>query len=178
MSEIERVFARFRDDKSPAGERREIRNIPQRGPHVSRTVTVVHVRSGVPTCAADRARPPAFGVRAASWEDGFPARDAAPPFPKAPTPTAAPVTQTYHLMPARLPSVRTAEASPTVPHLEPVVAVHRSSGQPRKQTSVAPIGRVADPFDASDDGANCLRCGHLVEQARERRGLMTCASCG
>jgi hypothetical protein len=38
--------------------------------------------------------------------------------------------------------------------------------------------RVADPFDAEDDGANCLRCGYLVEPAREKRGLMTCAACG
>ena len=178
MSEIDRVFARFRDNKSPAGERREVRNILQRGTRGSRTVEVVHVRSGAPTRAADQARPPAFGVRAACWEDGFPARDAPPPFPKAPTPAAAPVAQTFHVMPARSPSVRAAEAAPTVPDPEHVIAIRRSSGRPRKQKSVTPIRRVADPFDASDDGANCLRCGYLVELAREQRGLMTCASCG
>jgi hypothetical protein len=43
---------------------------------------------------------------------------------------------------------------------------------------VALARRVADPFDANDDGANCLRCGYAVEPARERRGLMTCAGCG
>jgi len=31
MFEIDRVFARFRDDKSPTAERREVRNVPQRG---------------------------------------------------------------------------------------------------------------------------------------------------
>ncbi|MDO9714295.1 hypothetical protein [Paracraurococcus lichenis] len=36
----------------------------------------------------------------------------------------------------------------------------------------------ADPFAGEDDGANCLRCGYLVEAAREKRGLLTCAACG
>jgi hypothetical protein len=36
----------------------------------------------------------------------------------------------------------------------------------------------ADPFANSDDGANCIRCGFLVEAARERRHLLTCAQCG
>jgi hypothetical protein len=48
---------------------------------------------------------------------------------------------------------------------------------PRPRTR-KPERRVADPFDAHDDGANCLRCGYVVEPAREKRGLMTCAACG
>jgi hypothetical protein len=36
----------------------------------------------------------------------------------------------------------------------------------------------ADPFADGDDGANCLRCGYLIEPAREKRGLLTCAACG
>ncbi|TDH58003.1 hypothetical protein E2C06_34885 [Dankookia rubra] len=36
----------------------------------------------------------------------------------------------------------------------------------------------ADPFAEDDDGANCIRCGYLVEPAREKRGLLTCAGCG
>jgi hypothetical protein len=36
----------------------------------------------------------------------------------------------------------------------------------------------ADPFAQDDVGANCLRCGYLVEPAREKRGLLTCAGCG
>lgn len=35
--------------------------------------------------------------------------------------------------------------------------------------------RVADPFDADDGSANCIRCGYAIESAREQRGLMTCA---
>jgi cell division septation protein DedD len=38
--------------------------------------------------------------------------------------------------------------------------------------------RFADPLAEDDDGANCLRCGYLVEAARDRRGLRTCAACG
>jgi hypothetical protein len=38
--------------------------------------------------------------------------------------------------------------------------------------------RVADPFDATDDGTNCIGCGYAIEPARAKRGLMTCAGCG
>jgi hypothetical protein len=38
--------------------------------------------------------------------------------------------------------------------------------------------RFADPFAADDDRANCIRCGYLVDKARDRRGLMTCSTCG
>jgi len=38
--------------------------------------------------------------------------------------------------------------------------------------------QFADPFAEDDDGANCIRCGYLVERARETRGLITCAKCG
>ncbi|MGG5823837.1 hypothetical protein [Falsiroseomonas sp. HW251] len=174
MSEIDRVFARFRDDKSPTGERHEQRSIPKRGAHGtqgSRTVEVVHVRSGAPSRAPEQARPSSFGVRAASWDDGFPARDAPPTFPDAPKPAvAAPVAPTFHVMPPRSPSVPAAEAAPAVPDPEPVTPARRGRGRPRKQAPIAPARRVADPFDANDDGANCLRCGYVVEPARERRG--------
>lgn len=190
MSEIDRVFARFRDDKSPTAERREQLSIPKRGTHGtkgSRTVEVVHVRSGALGRQADPSRGPSFGVRAASWDDGFPAREAPPAFPDAPKPTvAAPVAPTFHVMPARSPSVPAAEAAPAadgdpgpaVPDTEPAIAARRGRGRPRKQMVIASARRVADPFDAADDGANCLRCGYAVETTRERRGLMTCAACG
>ena len=179
MSEIDRVFARFHDDKSPNADRREVRNVPQRGTRGSRTVEVVHVRSGGPTRAAEPARTSTSRVRAASWDDGFPARDAQPAFPDAPTPAAvASAAPTFHVMPPRSPSVPTAEAAPAVPDPEAVAPVRRGLGRPRMHTAVAPNRRVADPFDANDDGTNCMRCGYLVEPARERRGLMTCAGCG
>ncbi|MGG5819098.1 hypothetical protein [Falsiroseomonas sp. HW251] len=182
MSEIDRVFARFRDDKSRTAERREQRSISQRGSHgtqTSRTVEVVHVRSGARSRQVDPSRAPSFGVRSASWDDGFPARDAPPAFPGAPKPAvAAAVAPTFHVMPARSPSVPASEAAPVAPDSEPVVEGRRSRGRPRKQPVVAPARRVADPFDANDVGANCLRCGYVVEPAREKHGLMTCAACG
>ena len=36
----------------------------------------------------------------------------------------------------------------------------------------------ADPFSHDDGGANCMRCGYLVEPVREKRGLVTCLGCG
>jgi adenine-specific DNA methylase len=37
--------------------------------------------------------------------------------------------------------------------------------------------RMADPFDSTDDRANCLRCGYVIERTQAKRGLMTCAEC-
>jgi len=143
------------------------------------TVEVVHVRSGSHGRAADKAGPPSFGVRAASWADGFPARDAPSPYPDAPKPAvAAPVAPTFHVMPTRSPPVPAAEAAPAVPGSGPVIAARRGRGRPRKQPAVSPARRIADPFDPNDEGANCLRFGYAVEPARERRGMMTCAGCG
>jgi hypothetical protein len=61
---------------------------------------------------------------------------------------------------------------------EPVVVAGHDPGRPRKRPGSAPARRVADPFDASDTGANCMRCGYAIEAGRERRGLMTCVACG
>ena len=33
-------------------------------------------------------------------------------------------------------------------------------------------------FSPDDGGANCIRCGYLVEPAREKRGLTTCSGSG
>lgn len=177
MSEIDDVFANFRDEKSPSTDRRETRSIPQRGTRSSRTVEVVHVRSGSPPRPTAQPRQSSLGVRAAAWDDGFPARQA-PQRPAAPQPAVrVPVEPTFHIMPARSPSTLAAEPAPAVPDPDSVIATRRGRGRPRKQTAVAPIRRFADPFDANDDGANCLRCGYVVEPKRERRGLMTCAKC-
>jgi hypothetical protein len=35
-----------------------------------------------------------------------------------------------------------------------------------------------NPFNNEHDGANCLRCGYRVDDARASRALMTCAGCG
>jgi hypothetical protein len=69
-------------------------------------------------------------------------------------------------------------ATPGEPPVEAAITGRR---QPRIPKARAPKGterRFADPFTDGDDGANCLRCGYLVEPAREKRGLLTCAACG
>lgn len=171
MEDKDRVFARFKDDKPETPDRREMLTIPRRaGAYGSRVVEVVHVRSG--GAVKDRPRRVDTHVRAASWEGGFPAKHtAAPPsLPLAPmSPEAAPPIT--HVMPGW-------EPAPTVIVEEPTVTTQRSRGRPRKQTSTTPGRRVADPFDAADDGANCMRCGYAIEQDREQRGLLTCARCG
>ena len=65
------------------------------------------------------------------------------------------------------------EASEVAPPLDPPVRI-RAPRSPAPATA----RRVADPFDAEDDGANCMRCGYAVEAVREKRGLLTCGRCG
>jgi hypothetical protein len=76
----------------------------------------------------------------------------------------------------------TNEVSSTPPAPAPVEDQPGQIDHPATRSSDSKVGgrsrRVADPFDANDEGANCLRCGYVVERARERRGLMTCAECG
>lgn len=73
-----------------------------------------------------------------------------------------------------------AEAPPTPLSTEaPVAADPRRRGRPRKQIATTPPTRhVADPFDASDDGANCMRCGYLVRQRADRRSMRASAAPG
>jgi len=93
-----------------------------------------------------------------------------------------PTPPTVHVMPAWEPSPP--QPAPPVPEAgEPAVEAGEGRRRgPRLPKARAPQGtarRYADPFAADDDGgANCLRCGYLVEPARERRGLLTCATCG
>jgi hypothetical protein len=168
MDDKDRVFARFKDDKPEASDRRELLTIPRRaGTPGSRVVEVVHVRSG--GAIKDRPRRVDAHVRAVSWDEGFPAKQAvAPPVFIEPA-TVEATTPTAHVMSAWEP------AAPSLPAAQtPQTEERRGRGRPRKQT---PPRHVADPFDASDDGANCIRCGYAIEPARERRGLMTCVQC-
>ena len=178
MDDKDRVFARFKDDKPEASDRRELLTIPRRaGAPGSRVVEVVHVRSG--RAVKDRPRRIDTHVRAVSWEAGFPAKRAiAVPVPVFVEPaTAEATTPNAHVMPAWEPAA--AEEAPLPP---PVLVqpgkVRRGRGRPRKQVSSALPRHVADPFDTSDDRANCMRCGYAIEAAREKRGLMTCSECG
>jgi hypothetical protein len=170
MSEIDRIFSRLGPKKSTPNDKREVLNIPRKGSALgSRTVQVVHVRSGQASAGKEAPRRSGAGARSATWEDGFPARAAALP-PQADAPAASeqpdPVT---HVMPMW---------APTQVEAAPAPADAATSEQKPATLRGPRAKRVADPFDADDDGANCLRCGYMIDPGRERRGLMTCAACG
>ena len=90
-----------------------------------------------------------------------------------------PVPPVVHVMPMWVPS----QPQPVPPAPKPD-EVAGEAGMPRqyrrrmpaKPASKLAVRRFADPF-ADEDGANCIRCGYLVEPAREKRGLMTCSVC-
>jgi hypothetical protein len=109
MADVDRVFARFKDDKPEPTNRRETLSIPRRsGAGGSRTVEVVHLRSG--RGATDRPQRLDSRVRAASWDGGFQAKRPIAT-PVLPTPVSVPViAPTTHVMPAWDPAV-TEEAS-------------------------------------------------------------------
>lgn len=176
MDDKDRVFARFKNDKPEASDRRELLTVPRRaGASGSRVVEVVHVRSG--GAIKDRSRRVDTHVRAASWDGGFPAKRpvVAPLLVDAGAVEAA--TPTAHVMPAWEPAAAEEVPLPPLVLTQPV-EVRRRRGRPRKESNSAPTRRIADPFDASDDGANCMRCGYAIEPAREKRRLLTCARCG
>ncbi len=179
MSEIDHVFARLGGSQSTSTERRELRSIPSRGGATgSRVVEVVRLSPRGTTAGHDQANRPASKMFAATWDDGFPPKSARTPSPCLDPIATVTVKPVAHMMPRWEPAVvePESEAPPTGPF-------EASSGptQPRAahtRRGRGPSGRrVADPFDATDDGANCLRCGYIIEPARERRGLMTCVRC-
>lgn len=178
MSEIDRVFAGLGGRHSAPSARRELRRIPGKGgAAATRTVEVVRLPPKVGAELPGRQRAD-LQLRAATWEDGFPAqsaRPAPPPAPEWPQPVRA--EPTAHVMPMWERSRAEPEAPPA-PDPAPQAPRARRGRPPGSTAPRREERRVADPFDPEDDGANCLRCGYAVEPARERRGLMTCASCG
>jgi len=60
---------------------------------------------------------------------------------------------------------------------EPEVAEGRKPRLTKPRAPKVTTRRFADPFADDDSGANCIRCGYLVEPAREKRGLWTCSNC-
>jgi hypothetical protein len=89
----------------------------------------------------------------------------------------APVAPTFHFMPPRsslVPAAETASASLTT---EPVGVARRKRRRLGKRAAAAPAKRVTDRLNANHEGANGMRCGYVIELARERRGLLTCATC-
>jgi hypothetical protein len=168
----------------PSGEKRLILSAPRRGGlggGKGRVVEVVHVRR-------DRSRPPEAGphpagwsVRAETWPEGFPAKPAQPPPPQESPPVvpeSAPPA--VHVMPMWEPSAPQSAPPAATPDAVPGARARAVQHRPRPPKAKAAKGAArhfADPF-AEGDGANCLRCGYLVEPARERRGLLTCSKCG
>ena len=214
MDEKDRVFARFKDEQPEAADRHERLTIlrPARASG-SRVVEVVRLRGTA--AGTDRPRRVDTRVRAASWDDGFPAKRptvAGPLVDLAAVGIAESTAPVTHVMPAWQPAstppaadggpaasgepsvaprrglgrprkVAATWAPPSpdaapVPPAEPPVALRRGPGRPRKETLSAPARHIADPFNADDDRANCMRCGYAIDPGRESRGLMTCAPCG
>ncbi len=177
MSDIDRVFAQLGGKRSSDGDQRELRRIPRKGNAAgSRVVEVVRLPAKGAASPGGASRQTDHRLRAATWDDGFPAKSAPTSSLFSPTPAAEVpqpvVPPVVHVMPGWAPS-------PVEPETRPAPAAEAKPRAARARRTAPTISRrVADPFDAADDVANCLRCGYVVEPARERRGLMTCAACG
>jgi hypothetical protein len=177
MSEIDRVFAGLGGRQSAPSARRELRRIPGKGgASATRTVEVVRLPARGASESPGRQRAD-LQMRAATWEDGFPAQAARPMPPAADMPQPVRAEPTTHVMPMWERS-RAEPESPPPPEPAPDAPRARRGRPPGSTSARREERRVADPFDPEDDGANCLRCGYAVESARERRGLLTCAACG
>jgi hypothetical protein len=145
-------------------------------------VEVVHVRRDGSRPMESRPHPAPWSVRAEIWPEGFRAKPVQPLSPQgiqqvAPEPAPAAV----HVMPMWEPSPpQPASLAVTRDELpvETARAVERRPRTPKAKTPKDTARHFADPFAAGDDGANCMRCGYLVEAAREKRGLLTCSTCG
>jgi hypothetical protein len=69
-------------------------------------------------------------------------------------------------------------AQPAEPPVGTAVVERRRPRISRPHTQKVTARHFADPFADDDGGANCIRCGHLVQRVREKRGLTTCSQCG
>ncbi len=177
MIDKDHVFARFHDNAPATTDRdRELLTIPRRrGAPGARVVEVVHVRSGA--AGKDQPRRTSPQTHAATWEDGFPTRRQNPAAPLPEPPRATEPEPAAHVMPMWAPSPVTVAAEPVARAKEASPVAERAVAH--RSPKIRQSGRgVADPFDTSDDGANCIRCGYRIEAAREKRGLLTCAECG
>lgn len=185
MSEADRVFPRHKRQQPhfAAGEKRHILSAPRRGSFErgkSRVVEVVHVRRDKATLAEPCLRPVPWNVRAETWPEGFRAQSMLPTTRNdGPMAAAEPAEPTVHVMAMWEPTLQLqpSTAEPVEQPAEPLLAEAR---QPRNSGPSAPkrsARRFANPFADDDNGANCIRCGYLVEQTREKRGLWTCSSC-
>ena len=185
MSEADRVFSRLSKPITSFSERRHIVTPPRKnrsGTMTNRVVEVVHVAHGTPGLRKGHPHPVPSNGPAESWPDGFHAKSASPSvMPNTQPMTPKPAPPVVHVMPAWEPSPQ----KPALTDEEPVAVSssiptigHQVQHNAASSHSKATTRRFADPFAADDDGANCTRCGYLVEAARERLGLWTCSKCG
>jgi hypothetical protein len=181
MSEIDDIFARLGGGRIAASEGRDLRDIPSRGKAGrSRTVEVVHVPAGRSGKGAAVSRRVDTGVRAQTWDGGFPTRSAPPSSPFTLPEAARAPEQVGHVVSRSEPVaelVASPEQAPDPVEVRPVPADQSLARSARISITSGKARPVADPFDPEDDRANCLRCGYAVEHARERRGMTTCAAC-
>lgn len=169
MSDIDHVFARFSTAGVTETPSRQTVTIPARGTRSSRVVQVVHLRRGARAVEAPARH--ASDVGGAAWGEEISGKGS-PPAPAVPESTTPSAPQpVVHVLPAWEPRQSAAE------EIVDVAARRRRRGTTQRSTGDAEPRRIADPFDANDDSANCIRCGYLVEPARENRGLLTCATC-
>lgn len=184
MSEADRVFParKGQGSQSLTSEKRLILSAPRRsgpGAGKSRVVEVVHVRRDRSRPVEDHPSPAPWSLRAEAWPEGLRAKPAQP-LPLQDTQPAAPepAPPVVHVMPMWQPSPpqpAPAMVKPAEPSVERVATWQRRPRVPKAPIPKVVVRYFADPF--ADDGANCLRCGYLVEPAREKRGLMTCSAC-
>jgi hypothetical protein len=187
MSEVDRVFPGRNElgAQSSHSEQRLVLSTRRRSGAAggrSRVVEVVHVRRSGPTPVENHLRPAPRSVRAEVWPEGFrakpvlslPLQDIQPVAPE-------PAQPTVHVMPMWEPTQQRSAQSVAEPAEQPggMAAAGGRASRVLKPKAPETTGRpFADPFSPDDGGANCMRCGYLVEPAREKRGLMTCSGCG
>jgi hypothetical protein len=186
MFEANQVFPHREapDAQSPSAERRLIlaHSRKKGSGSGSRVVEVVQVRRGNAKRPDDHSPSELRNVRAEAWPEGFRAKSPGPVPPDDLRPaTSEPTQPVAHVMPMWEPCLQQA-APPAAKPANPPVRASTVKGV-RKHAAKPSAPKVAErhfanPFAETDDGANCVRCGYLVEQARDRRGLRTCSRCG
>jgi hypothetical protein len=186
MSEADRVFSARKGQgfQTLTSEKRHIFSAPRRsgpGAGKSKLVEVVHVRRERSRPVENQPRPALWSVPAEARSESLRAKPAQLLPPQDMQPVAPdPAPPVVHVMPMWTPSLPQPAAPGPQPDDAPVGTAVTKQRKPRiakTPTAKAAVRRFADPF-SEEDGANCLRCGYLVQPARERRGLLTCATCG
>jgi hypothetical protein len=187
MSKADRVFSarKGQGPQAPYAEKRHILSAPRRGGAglgMGRVVEVVHVRRDGSRPMENHSGPAPWSVRAETWPEGFRVKPAQPLQLRDSQPVASEPTQpAVHVMPVWQPSwpqPAPTEATPAEPDIEASMRKRRKPRASKPHAAKETTRHFADPFADGDDGANCLCCGYLVEPAREKRGLLTCAACG